>query len=160
MSIVAVLAAIDQPTRERLIAEPEEIPEYLFGKSEQRHILELNKSWQAIHYMLTGSSGQSRHSLSELMFGGKAMIAADDEAPRLQDPEQVQQLSVKLQAVSNEDFAAKYNPKMMDASQVYPCIWAKDGEDGLEYLLHYFKLLKKFYATAAKRQHSVMLWIG
>lgn len=48
----------------------------------------------------------------------------------------------------------------MDESGIYPEIWERDGNDGLEYLLSYYELLVKFYQNAAAKNQAMLLYLN
>jgi hypothetical protein len=48
----------------------------------------------------------------------------------------------------------------MDAADIYPQIWNRDGSEGLKYLLNYYDALVRFYQQAARENRAVIQYIN
>jgi hypothetical protein len=47
----------------------------------------------------------------------------------------------------------------MDKLDIYPNIWERDGEEGLEYITEYFEILKVFIADCARHNMGMAVYI-
>ena len=48
----------------------------------------------------------------------------------------------------------------MDELGIYPQIWGAEGQEALDYCLHYFDILKDFIHKAAARELGLVLFLG
>jgi hypothetical protein len=118
--------------------------------------LSLEKSWQGIHYVLTGLAEGGRAPLSWAVLGDKEI--PDTERllgygpARFLKTKQVSSVSKVLLRFTKEKFRWQFKPAEMKAAKVYG---VKGGED-LEYLWTYFQKVKTYYSQATK-QHNGML---
>lgn len=163
MSMIGNFLAIRSDQLTALIAEPDLVASFLYpeGGEEQANHLEIDKAWHAIHYMLNCSSWEGKGSLSMVILGG---VEIGDDAgygpARYLTPSQVKAIAEELAAVNPQAFSASYNPAALDAAEVYPQIWERDGADGLEYVLHYFIQLSSFYQSAAERGDAALIYLN
>ena len=80
--------------------------------------------------------------------------------PRVLNPSEVKQIATALSAITIEQFESAFDPAAMDAAEIYPQIWERDGKEALEYLTHFFPGVVTFYAEAAGRGDGVVLWLA
>jgi hypothetical protein len=57
-------------------------------------------------------------------------------------------------------FSKQFNQAALDAAEIYPEIWVRDGDDGLAYVLEYYTQLQSFYQAAAERGDAALLYIN
>lgn len=77
--------------------------------------------------------------------------------PRVIRSAELKKIDAFLRCVSREALRAQYAPQAMDRDKIYPQIWARDGEDGLEYVISFFDPLRNFISDAARREVGVMI---
>jgi hypothetical protein len=54
-------------------------------------------------------------------------------------------------AISDVELRARYDPKAMDAADVYPSrIWVRDGDEALDYVMEYVTMLRGTLAEAVR----------
>ena len=144
--------------------------DYSIGTSE--HSLNIDKSWYAIHFALTGEI------LEELEFGlpeiknnnplSKIVVncqqLCDEDVgygpPMYLSVAEVKDVNIALQSISKEDFRSKFDFSEMIKNAIYPII---DGEDMyvfFEYCLEYFVRVKEFYAKASKENMCIIFYIN
>jgi Domain of unknown function (DUF1877) len=115
---------------------PEEISsltsDELLNTSSDR--LEIDKTWQALHFLLTGSPHAGIAPASWVVFGNHSL--GSEEEPiffgwigiRYLLPDEVQQVAQMLSQTSLETLALRYSPDKMDKLEIYPIgIWQRDG---------------------------------
>ena len=61
--------------------------------------------------------------------------------------------------ISEAEISANYDPEKMDKLDIYPNIWSRDGEEGLEYITEYFASLKNFVANCANNSLGMAVYI-
>ncbi len=111
----------------------------------------LEKAWHGLHFLLTGSAGESGVPLGFLLEGGQE-VGEDDGygAPRLFQPGEVQQINAALAPISDDELWGRFDPELMEAEDIYPCIWDEKEEELRDEYLTYFHELKKVVAQAAE----------
>jgi hypothetical protein len=129
------------------------------------NLLDLDKSWEAIFYLLTGHPvvqiGEPQHILSWTLFSGQIV---DEEQDLGYGPahylttEQVRKLNAELDKISYESLMLKYDGKAMNDAGIYPEVW--DHSDSLDYVLFNFEQLKHFYKLAEAENRGVISFIN
>ena len=165
MGMVAYLAPLTAGQLDELRGEPDSIQELLFPEENTyappKGSIDLDKAWHGIHWLLTGDAWGGEPPLAWTIVGGEDIGDDMGYGPaRVVTPEQVRQVAAALANFDDAALARNYDPVAMDAQQIYPTIWTRDGEEGLAYLQHYFRILARFYADAAKRGDAVLQWIS
>ncbi len=130
---------------------------YVSGEKEGQY-LDIDKSWNGIHFLLTGSVWEGEEPIKSVIMGDQEIGTVDiGYGPvRLIKSEKVKQISSALDAISIEEFEKRYNIDVLNEADVYPSIW---DATGLEYLSYYFKKLKEFYKQAAEEGYCVIQFI-
>ncbi len=139
------------------VAELQADPELLWDlDGEPPEVIDLDKSWHGIHWLLTGATGEVGAVLGQVIFGGEEF--GEDEGygpPRSLEPTKVAEVSEALEAVSDDDLRGRFDAAAMSEAGVYPDIW--DEPDVLEdYLLPNVQILRDFYTFAAENQRYVV----
>jgi hypothetical protein len=165
MGMVACFAAVNLETLNKLKENPVEIEEYLYpedGEEEPPNYIDVDKAWNGIHYMLTGTADGGSEPLSLVVLGGEEIGADLGYGPaRFLTPQQVQAISAALTALGEEEFQKRFAPKEMEAANVYPeIIWVRDGQEALDYVMENYRPLVIFYSEAAARGDGVILWLS
>ncbi len=121
-------------------------------------ILKLDKSWQGLHYLMTGSAEQPKGVLGQAILGGREVGEDLGYGPaRVLTPENVKKIAVALAQVTQASLAARYDPATMERLKIYPPIWTREGTEGLRFLQNYLPALKAFYQRAADSGSEVVL---
>lgn len=132
------------------------------GEGEAEGTIDVDKAWQGIHYLLTGTADQGDAPRSLAVFGGAEFGPEVGIGPaRFLTPQQVRDVSAALADFSEAELRANFNPQDMQARGVYPeVIWVRDGVQALDYVLENFRPLAEFYADAAARGDAVLQWLA
>ena len=111
----------------------------------------LEKAWHGLHFLLTGSAGESGAPLGFLLEGGQE-VGEDDGygAPRLFQPGEVQQINAALAPISDDELWGRFDSELMEAESIYPGIWDEEEEELRDEYLTYFHELKKVVAQAGE----------
>ena len=166
MGMAGFFAAVDADTLDRLRAEPERLADYLFPDDDEgtelENAIDVDKAWHAIHYLLNGTAEGGDEPYALVVLGGQEIGEDIGYGPaRLLFPEQVADIAGALREFDADALAARFDPEAMEESQIYPeQIWTRDGQEALDYVLHYYQLLCGFYEEAAARGDGVILWLG
>lgn len=166
--MILTLKAIGSGEIEAVFASPEAAFELLLPEaddSEDTSLVDLDKAWHGIHYLLTGTAWEGEPPLNALVVGGVDLPDPNDEwgygPPRILQPHDVASLGSALAALSDEDLAARFDPADMTAKEIYPEIWNRDpaDEDVLGYLMEYVGVLRAFVSAATAKHDGVLLAI-
>src|SRR5260370_22615877 len=105
----------------------------------------LEKSWQGIHYVLTGAAEGGRPPLSWTVLGDKEIPDTGKlmgyGPAHVLTAQQVSSISKIISRFTKDKFLRKFDLKAMKAAQIYAVRSAGD----VEYLWTYFQKLKAFY---------------
>jgi hypothetical protein len=139
-------------------AAPDGAAALLAGEAEAPgQMVDLDKSWHGIHFLLTGSAWDYDGPAGQAVLGGERIGADIGYGPaRLLRPDQVRAVAVALAGVDPAELGQRYSASRMDELDIYPGIW-DEGDVLEEYLLPNFDALVRFYAAAADEDSSVLL---
>jgi hypothetical protein len=164
MGMVGCFASVSKEDLIRLKDNPDQVDEYLHpddGEGEPPFYVDVDKSWHAIHFMLAGSAEEGSTPEAQAVLGGEAVGEDAGYGPaRLMSPEEVDAVARALEPLTPEVFAQRYDPKKMDSEGIYPEIWERDGQEGLDYILEFYQQLRVFYLDARERGDGAVLWLS
>ncbi|MEM6580534.1 MAG: YfbM family protein [Pseudomonadota bacterium] len=122
---------------------------------------DLDKSWQGIHYCLNKTAYEAAAPMDFITVGGETADSIDvGYGPaRLFNSETVKEIQSRLSNISTGDIAANYNPEEMDKLDIYPNIWSRDGDEGLEYITEYYETLKNFISDCTSNNLGMAVYI-
>jgi len=161
MSMIMNLRTASDARLKELLSKPESIRELLASKDDPRSdCMDLDKTWHAIHYLLCGSAWEGDWPEAFLLTGGEPIGDVDvGYGPaRGLTAEETSEVAAALESVPVKVLAARYDGAKLDAAEIYPEIWARDGEEGLDYITEYYETLRYFVAAAAKRKLGMLIY--
>ena len=125
--------------------------------------LYLDKSWEAIHFILTGTKiGSGAKPLSLAIYSEQFFDEEQDlgmgPASYL-SPEQVKEISNILDKLDEAYLKEKYKPLEMTNIGVYPNFWDKDPTL-FDYVADNFQQLKAFYRDAASKNFAIASYMN
>ncbi|MGW4943549.1 YfbM family protein [Actinoplanes sp. NPDC004185] len=124
----------------------------------EEDILDLDKAWHGIHFLLTGSAWETSPGAGEAVLGGDPIGDDLGYGPaRLVPAEWVQLVAAALREVTADHLQARFDPAALLAEAIYPQVW--DDDDFANYLLPNFLSLQAFYVAAAEEKQAVLLVI-
>ncbi len=112
------------------------------------HELNLDRDWDALHYLITGSEKPGRGPLAFLSTGGQEVQRGANQ--RLFRPSRVKQIHAALALLPMTLVRKRFKPKLMEEKGVYRGTWDHDPpyEGELYYLIGE---LKAFLGRASKQ---------
>lgn len=136
----------------------------LFNKDYEKNLLDIDKAWHAIHFVLTGEAWEvpGDDLLSCVVLGGHPVNDEDmGYGPaRLLDKELVKKIAEVLDDWDEEAFRGKFLVKDMIENQVYPVMNDENEQEFFEYVWFYFVELKKFFKVTADRNEYIVSFIA
>lgn len=124
-------------------------------------VVDLDKAWHGIHFLLTGTAWDAETVLGLAILGGIPLEDTDiGYGPvRLLEPDQVEAVAAALAGVDDEALRERFDPAELAKADIYPDIWA-EGQSVLEdFLLPYLGELRELYTTAAFQGRAVIAGI-
>lgn len=132
-------------------------------KSEVDKSVYLDKSWEAIHFILTGNKlGQGDPPLSLAIYSRQFFDEKQDlgigPASYL-SPELVKEVHLSLEILGDNNIRERYKPSAMNKLKIYGYPW---GDDPIyfKYLLENFQKLKVFYKDAESKGYAVAAYLS
>ncbi|HJT78506.1 MAG TPA: YfbM family protein [Gemmataceae bacterium] len=121
-------------------------------------VLSIEKAWDGLHYLLTGSARGGREPLCFLRRGGRS-VGRDLGCgrPRLLGADFVRRLDSALRDISDEELGGRFDAARFEAAGVYPDIWDEPEDQLREEYLGYFAQLKEFVGRAAARDGELLI---
>jgi hypothetical protein len=139
------------------------VPAPLVLAHDEGEIVDLDKAWHGIHYLLTGTAWEGDPPLNFLVIGGREV--GDDEVgqgpARTYTAAESREIAGALAALSDAELRSRFAPDAMMRLEIYPEIWDRDPaeDDTLGYLMEYLGLLRTAVATVVERGHGLLVTI-
>lgn len=149
----------------RLRQNPDEIEEFLYpdgGEGEPDGVVDIDKAWHGIHYLLTGTADGGDEPLSLAVLGGEEFGEDMGMGPaRFLTPAQVRQIASALAGLSKEVLAERFVPQDMADQRIYPdVIWMREGQGAFDFLMESYAAMATLYRDAAARDDAMILWLA
>lgn len=158
MADAEVLNELQEKDADELFEAIEELQE------EDEAVLDIDKMWDGLHFLLTGVSATTPlegDALSEAVVGVK-MFCDEEDADFIAYtlPERIATIVAALEDFDIERAIENFQPKVFAQKDIYPNIWMHEDKEGLqEELEEIFQAVKHFYDTAAKQGKGVVVSI-
>jgi hypothetical protein len=127
--------------------------------------LDLDKAWQPLHFLLTGTAWEGEEPGCYLVRGGEELIDDDElgySSIRALTPEQISRLDEFLMELSHETLRRRFDRERMVALEIYSKRRDRDTVDAADevyYLLEAFDALRSFAAATAKRGDGAIAYL-
>jgi hypothetical protein len=135
------------------VEEPEE------GK--RRKELDIDKSWQAIHYLLTGGVEGGEPPLAWVVFGATKLqqgASVYGTTLRMLSPMQVSSVAEALKEMTSDELLSRATIKVMNTKGVYSVGGRADLER--KYIREHYSKLREYYRNAAANGNGMLIYIG
>jgi len=111
----------------------------------ERNEGDLDKSWHGLHFCLTGTADEAPMPLGFIASGGQNAGDIDNGygPARLFTSSETKTIFMGLNEISETKLKQNYIPEKMSDTYLSG-VWADEGDEGFEYILENFQLLKKF----------------
>ena len=163
MSMIGNFLRISPAQLDALLAAPDQISSFLYNEEYRddptAEHLDIDKSWQLIHFLLTGDPWQGPYPFCAVVLGG-IVLGQEDVGygpARYLRPEEVQEIAAAVSEVSEAELWRRFDAKRALKADIYPQCWT-DADS--EYILGNFSEMKRFYAAAARSGQAVLQYIN
>ena len=167
MDIYGRYYRLDEETAARIGKGEVSVKEYVLNGGEFMQsscALNIHKSWQVIHFVLTSGEGaaDSGNMLSKAVLSdsfinsedlgfGPAMITASSE---------VKKISSILRTISKADFKSMFSFQNMLRKEIYYVSKAESERDFFEYVWKHFSSVKNFFREAADCSQCIVFFLS
>ena len=130
---------------------------------ESEMLLDIDKMWDVLHFVLTGVSSCDpieNNPLSEAVVGVRSLEGIE-EFVAYTEKERVVDILAALEAFDMEQAMATFSMDTCKKAELYPDIWDYDDEEELvkEEISDYFQNMKDFYREVLEVNGHVMVTI-
>ena len=163
MSMIGNYLRVSAAELDGLRREPSGILAFLYPDDDREHPegkhLDIDKSWHAIQFLLTGEPWEGELPLRNAVMGGTEL--GDEDVgygpARALTPAEVQAVSVALAAISGDELWARFDASAFARAEIYPQGWSADEKD---YVVGYYDALREFFAEAARSGDGMILYLN
>jgi hypothetical protein len=124
----------------------------------------LDKSWHGIHFLLNGEAWQGHPPLDFLVASGRQVgdIDVGYGPARVFTAAETKAIQERIEAITEDDLRARFDPADMIKKEIYPEIWDRDpkDDDTLGYLVEYYRILRGFLHQAVDGEVGVVVYLS
>jgi len=122
-------------------------------------LIDLDKAWHAIHFLLTGAPGEAELPAGALVSGEEVGEGFGLGPARLLSHADVGAFGEFLSTKPDDFVEQTLDFSAMEAARIYPAIWGRKDAEDTEYVAMYFRTLKTFVQAAAAAKDAIVLVI-
>lgn len=162
MSMIGYFLAVSPEQCDTLVRDPASVATFVIEAVEDQDelgadFLDIDKSWHAIHFLLTGVVEGGEPPLAWAVFAPTSIGEDVGRGPaRVLMPNEVVDVSKALAPLSADKVKRKCDLHVMNEREIYPRGWMSGDAD---YIAENFNSLKKLYDSAARRRMAILQWI-
>jgi hypothetical protein len=121
-------------------------------------VLDIHKSWHGLHWLLCQDAWDGPEPLRHAVLGGEEIGDDLGYGPaHLVDAETVRAVAAALADTSRGTLRRRFDPQAMAAAEIYG--FDEEDNEWRRDFLAAFDHVKRFFADAAGRGHSVLIWL-
>lgn len=162
MSMIANFVAIRPEQLQAFVDDPDTLTLYLYSEDEAelQHHLDVDKAWDAIHFLLNGDPEGAQQPLADAVLGGTELGEDNGYGPvRYLDRAAVAAVANALDAIPPDTLAARFEFDALHAAGIYPQIWDRRDDEDRAYVCGHYSALRDFYRAAAERGDCALLYL-
>ena len=146
--------------RPEVAAAPPPPPPLVLAEGEGE-VVDLDKSWHGLHYLLTGTAWEGDPPLNFLLGGGRevGLEEVGNGPARTFTAAEVRAIADALAALTDDELRSRFAPAEMMRLEIYPEIWDRDPaeDDTLAYLMENVGGLRRALAAVVARGHGLLV---
>ena len=160
MGMIGYLQQLPMTQLNSLIARVDELGGVMIHEPFEEEVLDIDKAWHGIHFLLNGSSFGRKEPYENVILGGTPIGADEGYGPaRYLTAEQVNDVSAALAQLSSDELESRFDPAGLSAESVYPSNSDWNDEDDKEYVLSYYTAVADYYRSAASKGYGMLLYL-
>jgi hypothetical protein len=162
MSMICDLYVVPAKAAQEVLGRPASIHKLLESLQRSDSCRSLDKSWHGLHFVLTGTDWEGDPPLNFLGRGGTPVGDVDvGYGPaRVLSPSEVAELDAALGAISDEEFARRFDPARLAEAEIYPQIWDEPIEELRQEYGDHFQDMKRHVHRAAQNGHALIVVVS
>ena len=123
--------------------------------------LDIDKAWEAIHFLLCGVSFDGNPPLGYVvpMREENALDTEFDNGAFAITHQQVQEAYNCIKDIGEQELRAKFNIKSFVENEIYPGVVDDDENSFFEYFNEKFKLIQDFYKKALENNSGIVFYV-
>lgn len=159
MGMLGNYIAVDEEELKRIRSGKEDVFDI---NPEDYPALDIDKSWQAVHYLLCGSIDDGEPPMGYVVpIRDENFIESGMEfGAFFADVEQVREVAEYLDSLGEDELKGMFDFGAMLRDEVYPIMDEGDEDGFFEYLCGYIGKIKKFYKETAERRGAVIFYVS
>ena len=142
---------------ERTLRDPQLVSDVLFPEVDDGNVLDIDKAWHAIHFLLNADPWNGHPPLHDAVLGGAEF--GEDRGygpPRYLRPAEVANVAAALRSISGDVLWSRFSQQDFADAEIYPHGWT-GTDDEKNYILAYYDKLREFFDTASLAGQAVVL---
>ena len=166
MSMIGNVLRLSTKKVEALRAHPERITKVLYPSEGDTAmsddvLLDLDKAWHGIHFMLTGSVWEGDPLLGFLVLGDDIGDVDVGYGPaRGFDEAQVRAVADVLRPITTDVLRGRFDPSAQGWGDVYPMNHQSPSAETRDYFLEYYERLREFVIATAELGAGLIVYIN
>ncbi len=160
MSMVAIYQKVTSEKLKGLIDNPETLSDFLFSEESYEEGFDIDKTWQAIHFLLNHHPWEGDLPLFNVVFGGK--VISDEDfgygPARYLTIEEVNAVNVALNNITPEELWSRFDVDAFRTNDIYPGF--EGTKDDKECICSYYKRLQNYFQQAANEKLAMILYMS
>ncbi len=135
------------------------VPDLNLNAEEQLEI-DLDKSWDGIHFCLTGADYDKETPLGFIRTGGRQVgnIDIGHGPARAFHSKDIKSLWDLIDSIDLRQLEENYDPDKMQQLGIYPEIWSEDHEAGFQYISEHYAQLKELLHQCTKDELGLVVF--
>ena len=162
MGMVAIFKILHDAELESITNDPDCAEEILFPEDVDDPFegqYDIDKSWHAIHYLITGSSEPDGTPSGDAILGGRPVGSDLGYGPaRLVEPEHAKRIAESLRSINLEVAYENLDRSTANEADVY--LGFDFSEDEKKHLARLFDVVRDLYSTAASNDRAILLYLA
>ena len=167
MSMIGNLLRVSESELEEYLNDSTLLEQRVYPEEykENSDLLDLDKSWESIYYLLTGCTSSdfenAKPPLSLILFNGKLIDENQDMGygpATYASPDEVKEIASALPEIERGNLRFKFESLKSKDAELYP--FNPDSEDMFDYVFEYYSKMKEFYNLAAEKDQAVISFIN
>jgi hypothetical protein len=165
MSMMGNFRALPDEELQALFANPSRVEQLLYesllGGESNGNELDVDKAWQGLHFLLTGSAWEGSYPLNFIVAGGEEVGDDLGYGPaRGLTSGDVRTIDAALQPLAPDELGQRFDAERMTELQIYPFGWSHDPDGEREYLLDFYSDLRAFIRRTAEQGHALLVYLS
>lgn len=166
MATIGVFRRVSTRVIDALRAHPENIKAILYPQQTETAIdddvrIDVDTSWHALHFLLTGSATPGKPPL-DFILGGTPVGDIDlGEGPaRMFSSAEVRKIAAALALINTGTLRSRFDATALMQHQIYPTHWEQPGKtSSFEHIAEQFDSLKDFVTTTAQAEAGMIVYM-